>query len=118
VDERSVAGARFGRFIANFATELASHIPGDAWKSERVKLLESYGCVTRMHVVSLVAPPLEGEEHTKDIDFSREGIGQRRAASRDGTHRVLESKPWSGDFDPMEGFILHEVDRGVTGEGK
>ncbi len=103
--------------LRHIVTELASHIPGDARNDERVKLLQSYGCVTRMHVVRLVAPPVDGEDHTKDIDFSREGIRQRRAAGRDDTRRVLESKPWSGEFDPMEGFILHEVDRGVTTEG-
>ncbi len=93
--------------------ELASHIPSEARKNERIKLLESYGCVTRMHVLRLIAPRVDGEDHTKDIDFSREGIRRRRAAGREDTRRVLETRPWSGEFDPMEGFILHELDRGV-----
>ena len=73
-------------------------------------MLASYGCVTRMHVVRLLAAPLDGEDQAKDIDFSRGGIRQRRAAGRADTLRVLESEPWRGEFDPMEGFILHEAD--------
>jgi hypothetical protein len=25
--------------------------------------------------------------------------------------RVLERRPWDGDFDPIEGFILRQADR-------
>ena len=32
--------------------------------------LAGYGCPTRMHVVRLLAPRLDNESHTKDIDFS------------------------------------------------
>ena len=81
-------------------------------------MLASYGCVTRMHVVRLLAPPLDGEDHTKDIDFSPAGIRQRRAAGRPRyAARARQQTPWNGEFDPMEGFILHEVDRGVISEG-
>jgi len=104
--------------LRHIIAELASKLPEEQRQSNRVKMLASYGCVTRMHVVRLLAPPLDAEDHTKDIDFSREGIRRRRAAGRDDTLRVLESGPWRGEFDPMEGFILHEVDRGVVSEGQ
>ena len=65
-----------------------------------------------MHVVRLVAPPIAGEDHTKDIDFSREGIRNRWEAGYADTCRVLEQKPWLVDVDPLEGFILHETEAG------
>lgn len=75
--------------------------------------LSAYGCVTRMHVVRLLAPPLAGEDHTKDIDFSAEGIKARWDAGYAHTVRVLAQQPWTHEFDPMEGFILHEVEAGT-----
>jgi NTE family protein len=98
--------------LRHIINELAHHLPPDELKDARVALLKSYGCVTRMHVVRLVAPHIEGEDHTKDIDFSREGIRKRRVAGYDDTRRVLAEAPWNGVFDPMEGFILHEVECG------
>jgi NTE family protein len=66
-----------------------------------------------MHVVRLLAPPLDGEDHTKDIDFSPNGIRERWEAGYADASRVLELAPWSGPFDPMEGFILHEARSGA-----
>ncbi len=70
--------------------------------------LAAYGCLTRMHVVRLLAPQLENEDHTKDIDFSPSGIRQRWEAGYADTMRVLDQAPWEGEFDPLEGVILHE----------
>jgi NTE family protein len=79
-----------------------------------VKELAAYGCLTRMHVVRLLAPALDGEDHTKDVDFSAKGIRTRWEAGYRDTRRVLELAPWSGEFDPIEGFILHEARPGVV----
>jgi NTE family protein len=80
--------------------------------------LAGYGCLTRMHVVRLLAPPLAGEDHSKDIDFSAEGISARWAAGYADTVRVLAQKPWTHEFDPMEGLILHEAEAGtIVNEG-
>jgi NTE family protein len=68
----------------------------------------SYGCPTRMHVVRLLAPQLERETHTKDIDFSPSGITRRWHAGYAHTKSVLARKPWIGDFDPLAGVVLHE----------
>ena len=43
-------------------TELARLLPEDVRASEAAKELESYGCVTRMHVVRLLAPPTRQRE--------------------------------------------------------
>jgi NTE family protein len=65
-----------------------------------------------MHVVRLLAPSVKGEDHSKDIDFSPEGIRTRWEAGLADTQRVLAQTPWTGDFDPVEGFILHEASAG------
>ena len=75
--------------------------------------MASYGCLTRMHVVRLLAPQLEGEDHTKDIDFSRAGIKARWEAGLSDGCRIIANAPWRGDVDPLEGFFLHECRPGA-----
>jgi NTE family protein len=62
-----------------------------------------------MHVVRLLAPPLAGEDHAKDIDFSPSRIRARWSAGYEETRRVLARRPWEGEFDPLEGVVLHEA---------
>ena len=100
--------------LRHVIAELVARLPEVERRSRAVKELASYGCLTRMHVVRLLAPPLDGEDHTKDIDFSPAGIRERWQAGYADTIRVLETAPWSGDFDPIEGFILHEARPGVV----
>jgi NTE family protein len=71
--------------------------------------MAAFGCLTRMHVVRLLAPTIQNEDYTKDIDFSPSGIRERREAGYADTCRVLEQKPWEGDYDPLEGFVLHAL---------
>jgi NTE family protein len=99
--------------LRHVIAELVRRLPEKEQKTEAVRELAAYGCLTRMHVVRLLAPPFEGEDHTKDIDFSPRGIRRRWEAGYTDTSRVLELAPWSGDFDPVEGFILHEARPGV-----
>src|SRR3954453_2995461 len=56
---------------------------------------------------------LEGEDYSKDIDFSPSGVRRRWDAGYSDTQRVLAQAPWTGEFDPLEGFILHEAAGGV-----
>ena len=58
--------------------------------------------------VQLLAPRLDNENHTKDIDFSPAGIMQRWEAGYAHTKAALERRPWVGEFDPLSGVILHE----------
>ena len=62
-----------------------------------------------MHVVRLLAPSLSYEDHAKDIDFSPDGIRQRREAGYRHTMETLDKAPWRAPVDPTEGFILHEA---------
>jgi NTE family protein len=59
-------------------------------------------------VVRLLAPQLDREAHTKDVDFSRQGIMKRWNAGYAHTKAVLQRAPWVGEFDPLSGVVLHE----------
>jgi NTE family protein len=93
--------------LRHVITELARKLPPDVRNSETVRELASYGCVTRMHVLQLLAPRLDNENHTKDVDFSPSGIRMRREAGYKATMRALAEAAWLGEFDPLEGVILH-----------
>ena len=97
--------------LRHIIAELAAKLPEKERKSAEVRALTAYGCLTRMHVVRLLAPGLDNEDHTKDIDFSRKGIRQRWDAGLADTRVTLKRAPWDGVFDEMEGFILHELTR-------
>jgi NTE family protein len=94
--------------LRHVISQLVRYIPDDARKSEAVRDLAGYGCVTQMHVVRLLAPHLENENHTKDIDFTPSGIRVRREAGYEATTRALRQAPWQGKFDAIEGVMLHE----------
>lgn len=94
--------------------ELVGYIPEEARDSEAVRALAAWGSPTRMHVVRLMAPRIENEDQTKDVDFSVSGICERWRAGYDSTRRVIEEKPWLREFDPLEGVILHEPQQALS----
>jgi NTE family protein len=88
--------------------ELHSQIPAARRNDAKVKELASWGCGTTVHVAHLVAPRLEGEDHTKDIDFTPSGVSARRYAGYADTLRMIERAPWeAASTDPIEGVIEH-----------
>lgn len=98
--------------LRHVINDLVEKLPEEMRKMPDVDELAGYGCRTRMHVVRLVAPPLAGEDHSKDIDFSASGIQLRWQAGYAETMQVLAQAPWAREFDPLEGFILHEAEGG------
>jgi len=88
--------------------ELAEHVPEEVRGSEAVRALAGFGCLTRMHIVRLLAPRLDHENHTKDVDFTRTGIRKRWAAGYANARRAIELAPWGREFGPLDGVILHE----------
>jgi NTE family protein len=103
-----IARQRQMHHMRHIINDLAKLLPDDVRKSPAVRELTSYGCPTVMHVVRLLAPQLENENHTKDVDFSPSSIRARWAAGYEKTVRTLDRAPWENDFDPLEGVILHE----------
>ena len=94
--------------LRHVINQLAARLPQGERDSPAVKELASYGCQTRMHVVRLLAPQLDRETHTKDVDFTPNGIKQRWEAGYAHTKSVLSRKPWVGEFDPLSGVVFHE----------
>ena len=87
--------------------ELSKELPRAKLTQAHVKELAAWGCGTTVHVAHLVAPRVEGEDHSKDIDFSTRGIGARRQAGYADTLRMIERSPWQAQCDPIEGVIEH-----------
>jgi NTE family protein len=102
--------------LRHIIAELAARLPEGARLDIEAREMASYGCLTRMHVVRLLAPHVHGEDHTRDIDFSAGGIRARWKAGYADTMRVLEAAPWQAPVDPLEGFVLHEANAGVMQE--
>lgn len=95
--------------LRHVITELSALLPSDIRKSDQATELAAYGCPTKMHVIRLLAPVLDYEDHSKDIDFSPGGIRARWDAGYADTLRTLEAAPWREERDVLEGFILHEA---------
>jgi NTE family protein len=98
--------------LRHVVSELVKRMPEEQREDPMVQDLAEYGCRTQMHVVRLLAPRLDNENHTKDIDFSPAGIRLRWEAGYADTERVLRRAAWSDDCDPLEGVILHEPEPG------
>ena len=93
--------------LRHVVRELARHLPAKQRESEAMKELASWGCHTTMHVIPLLASRLDGEDQTKDIDFTPSGVRRRWQAGRDDTLRIIARAPWSAPVNPIEGVIVH-----------
>lgn len=91
--------------------DLARRIPPESRSAPEVRELASWGCGTTMHVVHLLAPRLAHEDHTKDIDFTADGVQARWQAGYTDARRALELRPWNDPVDPRQGVIVHDVPR-------
>ena len=95
--------------LRHVVSELVRMMPEADRNHPAVRSLAEYGCLTRMHVVQLLAPRLDNENHTKDIDFSPTGIRARWEAGHADTTRALQRAAWNDACDPLEGVILHDT---------
>jgi NTE family protein len=89
--------------------ELARRLPDTVRDDAGARELESYGCATRMHLVNLLAPRLEGEDLNRDIDFTSAGVRARREAGYAAARRMIEQQPWKREGAPLDGIVVHEV---------
>jgi NTE family protein len=89
--------------------QLTLHLPEETAMSPEVRELSAWGCGTNMHVVSLKAPRIGNEDHTKDIDFSAAGIRARWQAGYEDARRMIALRPWDKEIDPIEGIAIHEL---------
>jgi len=87
--------------------QLTQQLPARRQADPLVKELSAWGCGTTMHVAHLVAPRLEGEDHTKDIDFTPAGVRARREAGYADTQDMVARSPWRAPTNPIEGVVEH-----------
>ena len=95
--------------LRHVVRELARRLPAELRADPVVRDMAEYGCGTLMHLVRLLSPRLDGEDHTKDIDFTRSGIEGRWKAGYDHARKVLAQKPWEGEVDMLAGVVIHEA---------
>ena len=95
--------------LRHVVRELTNRLPADLRADPVVKDLAEYGCGTLMHLVRLLSPRLDGEDHTKDIDFTRAGIENRWKAGYDHASKVLARKPWQQQADLLAGIVIHDA---------
>ncbi|MCW5745299.1 MAG: patatin-like phospholipase family protein [Alphaproteobacteria bacterium] len=95
--------------LRHVINQLVSYIPDDVRRSDVVRDLAEYGCLTRMHVVRLLAPRVDSEDHTKDVDFSPSGIRSRWESGYTNARRAISETPWQREFGALDGVVLHEV---------
>lgn len=93
--------------LRHIVRELGKFMPDDIGNSAAVRELLSWGCGTVMHVVELRAPAVPDEDHTKDLDFTADGIAARWQAGRDSTRRKIAAAPWNDAYDPVNGIVVH-----------
>jgi NTE family protein len=94
--------------LRHIIRELTKRLPPKEQASAEVRELAAWGCGTTMHVARLNAPNLEGEDHTKDIDFTAEGIRARWQAGYADMKRMLDRAPWTQHVESTEGVVIHE----------
>jgi len=94
--------------MRHIISDLANLLPDNVRDAPETKELIAHGCPTVMHVVRLLAPQLDNENHTKDVDFSPGSLTARWEAGYAKTMRALERALWESGFDPLDGVILHD----------
>lgn len=98
--------------LRHIIRDLALEVPDNKHARE----LGAWGCNTVMHIVSLMAPHLPGEDQTKDIDFTPRGIHQRSDAGLRLGRQALAEKSWERPHDPLEGVCLHSIHLGPAAQ--
>lgn len=88
---------------------LVGYLPEQHRDDPGVRRLTGYGCITTMHIVRLICPRLEGEDHTRDIDFTSAGIRARWQAGYADMRRMLARRPWEQEVDPTVGVAIHDT---------
>jgi NTE family protein len=95
--------------LRHVVRQLEARFSEEQRNDPELRELLSYGCATTMHLVRLLAPRVDCEDHTKDIDFTRAGIRTRWHAGIAHAQRALAEKPWEREVDPLQGIVIHET---------
>jgi NTE family protein len=108
-DESHIARQQQNHKLRHIIREIAMRLPEPLRKDAHMRKLCAWGCGTTMHLMRLHAPRLDGEDGSKDIDFSRMGIEARARAGREDAHRMIEEAAWTDPVDPSDGVVIHDI---------
>jgi NTE family protein len=95
--------------LRHIIKELCDKLPPDEHDDPIVREMKGFGCRTTMHLVNLLAPRLDGDDYTKDIDFARPHIRARWDAGFADAQRAAADQPWRHQADPLEGVVVHDI---------
>ena len=98
--------------LRHIIRELALQMPEKLRTSKAVKELTAWGCGTTMHVVRMLGPRVEGEDSSKDIDFTHQGISARWQAGLNDAERVIAAAPWRQSVHSQDGVVIHNFEHG------
>jgi len=93
--------------LRHIVRALGDLLPDTLKQQDDVRELLSWGCGTVMHIVPLRAPVLPDEDHTKDIDFTAQGIEARWRAGYEQGQAALTRAAWRTPFDQDAGILVH-----------
>ena len=96
--------------LRHIINELCAKLPEHEHDDPIVREMRGFGCKTTMHLVNLLAPRLDGDDYTKDIDFGHAGIRARWQAGFADAQRAVAAQPWRRQADPLEGIVVHDVE--------
>lgn len=88
---------------------LSSKLPQEILNDPEVKKLRGLGCKSQMHFIQCIAPRLNYDDHTKDINFSKRNIETRIKVGYEDAMQAVELEPWKKEMLPSEGILVHEI---------
>src|SRR6202043_1927586 len=80
--------------LRHIIKELCDKLPSGEHDDPLVREMRGFGCRTTMHLVNLLAPRLDGDDYTKDLDFARASIARRWEAGLADAKRAVAAQPW------------------------
>lgn len=108
-DETHIRRQQQTHKLRHIIREISRRLPDRLRQSADMKELCAWGCGTTMHVLRLHAPRLDGEDASKDIDFTRQGIHARWHAGLEHGRRMLARQDWTRPVDPSDGVVIHDI---------
>lgn len=94
--------------MRHIVRELGKHVAPAERDVPEVRELLSWGCATTMHVVPILIPRIDGEDHTKDIDFDRATVRRRWSLGYEMTRERIAQAPWLAPVAPDVGVLVHD----------
>lgn len=94
--------------LRHVVREVGHLLPEKMCTRPEVKELLGWGCGTVMHLLPMQAPVLEGEDYTKDFDFTPAVIEARWKAGREFARSRIAAAPWNEAIDPAVGIMVHD----------